>query len=180
MRYIKSVLLFLTIISINACETMPEKYATTTTKQETATQDMKNGRTLILEGNELRENEHAKFTSWKCSDYSSEEKTLVEFGQISVSDEFKSSVKSEKIDSSKKGMVDEFIKKMGFVLYEGTNAGDFTLYNLRGLNHQWNWGPEGKYSFIIKPDGTGLFYDFTSAEAGESIKANDVYKCRKY
>ena len=31
----------------------------------------------------------------------------------------------------------------------------------------------------IKPDGTGLYYDFSDVADGEKIKADDVYRCSK-
>jgi hypothetical protein len=47
-------------------------------------------------------------------------------------------------------------------------------------NYRWDWGPnKTDYSFVIKPDGVGLYYDFSYVQKGESIKARDVYKCYK-
>jgi hypothetical protein len=40
-------------------------------------------------------------------------------------------------------------------------------------------GVQIQFILIIKPDGTGLYYDFKYAADGERIKAKDVYKCYK-
>ncbi len=179
MKHIKKALIFLIVVVLNACTMTPEQ-GTAVPKQRITAPEMEVRRTLILGGEEHIESEFVEFVAWKCSDYSSGENTLVEFGRALISDNYKNSSEYEKINDSEKEAIDEFIKMFGFVLYDGTNTGERALYSRSGLNHRWDWGPEGKYSFIIKPDGTGLFYDFTSAQSGESIKANDVYKCRKY
>ena len=53
-------------------------------------------------------------------------------------------------------------------------------YRVQGFNRRWNFGTDGDgypYSFVIKPDGTGLYYDFTSSD--ENVKASMVFKCKK-
>jgi hypothetical protein len=138
------------------------------------------GRTLILGGEELQEFSPGQFISWKCRDYISEGEILVEFGQLLVPDDYKENEEYEGKSASEKTALDELVGKLGFVLYEGTNTGDYTEYSQRGLSHRWNWGSQdGGYSFVIKPDGTGLFYDFSTAEDGMKDKADDVYKCSK-
>jgi hypothetical protein len=68
--------------------------------------------------------------------------------------------------------------EVGFVLYDGGVSGVLARYQRQGLNQRWDWGPGGgKFSIIIKPDGTGLYYDFSSVPSGETTKANDIYKC---
>ena len=77
-------------------------------------------------------------------------------------------------------LVEELNNILGFVLYDGTNTGDIVLYRRDGLSRRWDWGTTGSYSFIIKSDGTGLFYDFSTADdAGIKSKADDIYKCRR-
>ena len=77
--------------------------------------------------------------------------------------------------------VDTLFKGIGFILYDGGNTGESTYYKRTGLEHRWDWGPDFStfYSFVIKTDGTGLYYDFTNADNGEAIKPIAIYKCHK-
>jgi hypothetical protein len=139
-------------------------------------------RTIILNDEELTEYESGQFISWKCRDYSDGSNVLVELGHIELIEEQLDTEAIEGMDGKTKPLLKAILDKklqLGFVLYEGTNKGELAFYGRRGLNHRWDWGPEGKYSFIIKPDGTGLFYDFTTAKDGSKDKADDIYKCKK-
>ena len=56
-----------------------------------------------------------------------------------------------------------------------------TIYHVEGFNRRWDFGREKgggySYSFLIKPDGTGLYYDFTRADT--AVKASMVMECRQ-
>ena len=115
-------------------------------------------RTIVLDGKSYSESDLGEFISWHCTDHGEDGRTLVEVGT------FENSTYSA----------------VGFVLYDGGYTGDFTNYQRQGLNNRWDWGTnDTDYSFLVKPDGTGLFYDFSSVPKGESIKANDVYECHR-
>ncbi len=115
-------------------------------------------RTIILSGKEFKEADLGEFITWWCTDFVSPKGVLVEVGTFT----------------------DPSLNGYGFVLYDGGNSGDVADYQRRGVNHRWDWGPSGsEYAFIIKPDGTGLFFDFSMGENGAPTKANDVYKCYK-
>lgn len=52
------------------------------------------------------------------------------------------------------------------------------------LDLRWDWGSNGygtsyKYSFVIEPDGTGLYYDFSASKDG-TAKPRGIYKVRKF
>lgn len=96
------------------------------------------------------------FTSWKCQDSIYGGKTLAEFGYFSING-----------------------TTFGFVLYNGGNEGEATSYKRTGLNLRWDWGENGQYSFVLKPDNTGLYYDFTGVPAGESTEPKSIYKAYK-
>ncbi len=114
-------------------------------------------RTITLDGTVLSEEIVGEFTSWLCSDlFDDWGRVLVEVGTFS--------------DSDRTGI--------GFVIYDGGNSGSSTAYSRKGINHRWDWGPNKNFAFVVKPDRTGLFYDFTSAN-GESVGANDVFTCRQ-
>lgn len=178
MTFTKLSILLLVTIFLNACETPPVQKKLEQ-KENLVLPQNKKARTLILGDREYQESEPGQLISWKCRDYIDEGETLVEFGQIPAPDDYKTTQEYVEIDDSEKEFFDQAVKMMGFVLYEGSNKGELALYNRRGLDHRWDWGPDGKYSFIIKPDGTGLYYDFNTATNGKKDKADDIYKCRK-
>ena len=96
------------------------------------------------------------FTSWECKDFIYGGKTLAEFGYFSL-----------------RGTV------YGFVLYNGGNEGEITSYKRIGLNLRWDWGENRQYCFVLNPDNTGLYYDFTGIPDGESTKPKSTYKAYK-
>ena len=55
------------------------------------------------------------------------------------------------------------------------------ISNLDGLSMRWNWGPDEDgtwdYSFVIEPDGTGKYVDFSGASRGEKVSADSIYTC---
>jgi hypothetical protein len=56
-----------------------------------------------------------------------------------------------------------------------------TIYHVEGFNRRWDFGPKKgggySYSFVIKPDGTGLYYDFTQED--NAVRASMVMDCRQ-
>lgn len=118
---------------------------------------------INLNGHEYSEETVGKFISWRCRDYINSSDIRVEAGRFSNPE----------------------YPTLGFILYDGGNTGVLTNYQRHGLNHRWDWGVgdsatallDTKFTFMIKPDGTGLYFDFSSTPIGESKKANDVYKC---
>lgn len=137
-------------------------------------------RTLVLDGEEYVENESGDFKSWKCRDFSDEGKTLVEVGHVSIPDDYKETDEYRSMDASEKKNLSRMVKMFGFILFDGTNSGEKAIYTHEGLNHRWDWGPDSDtYALIIKPNGTGLFYDFSTAADGAKQKADDIYRCRR-
>jgi len=114
-------------------------------------------RTITLGNTVYNEETSGKFISWECRDCINDRKTLVEVGTFS----------------------DPNLKDSGFVLYDDSDSGNVTHYQRKGINLRWDWGPnENDFAFIIKPDGTGLFYDFSNAKS-KSIEADQVFKCQQ-
>ena len=115
-------------------------------------------RTIVLNGTSYTEADTGKLISWRCSDYVNGGRTLVEVGTF------------------ENARLSEF----GFILYDGGDTGETTLYQRKGINQRWDWGPSKKeYAFIIKPDGTGLFYDFSSVANGATASPDEVYLCHQ-
>lgn len=115
---------------------------------------------LILDGKTYSAEEIENMggiTSWYCTS-SSGNKVLVEVGYFNT------------------------IEHLGFILYDGTNEGISGCRHFReGLDHRWDWGEKEDghyaYSFIVKPDGTGLYYHFLEGE--NTAKPSSLYKAYK-
>ena len=180
MKILKLILLTTITISIYSCAKHPEIY-TGESEQQTYTGGSSRQivRTLVLGGEDFEDLKPSDFISWKCRDYSSGGKTLVEVGKVLIPEDYMHSDEYKEMDDATKEQLDEIAGMLGFILYDGTNTGDGASYKRRGLNHRWDWGSEGKYSFIIKPDGTGLFYDFSTVDNGVKKNADDVYRCSR-
>ena len=74
----------------------------------------------------------------------------------------------------------ELLSGEGFALYDGSSSGESTSYQRKGVNQRWDWGPNGSnFAFILEPDGTGLFYDFSNVPKGETRKPNSLYRCSR-
>ena len=112
-------------------------------------------RTIVIGGDSITEQESGGFETWICWDYFNGGPVVVEVGYFGE------------------------LEEIGFVLYEGGYSGEPTLHQRTGLEHRWDWGYEANYSFIVKPDGTGLYYDFSLVPDGATTKAKDLYKCKK-
>jgi len=141
------------------------------------------GRILVIGGRELKEDEPWQIISWKCRDYIDGSKTLVEVGRATFPKDFKNTKVYQDRTNEEKQELDEIIRftnDVGFVLYDGTDTGDYTSYHRDGLSHRWDWGEKrSSYSIVIKPDGTGLYYNFSTAENGIKHKADEVFKCSR-
>ena len=75
---------------------------------------------------------------------------------------------------------------IGFVLYGSETTGEQAYFSRQGLDLRWDWGSyyrDGsqsfRYSFIIEPDGTGLYYDFSTSKDGIA-KPRAIYKVHKF
>ena len=117
-------------------------------------------RSIILDGEAYSETVTGKFVYWNCKDSVSSSSTL--FDRTLVQPGF---------------FTNSMFSGSGFILYDGSNSGELTHYARKGINHRWDWGRGGGFAFIIEPDGTGLFYDFSSAQPGERRKHSSLYKC---
>ena len=50
-------------------------------------------------------------------------------------------------------------------------------FKVIGFDRRWNFGEVYEYTFIIKPDGSGLYYDFSDIEVGGKTSPNQFYAC---
>lgn len=138
-------------MSLNSCTTFPLLLP-----PPSATQS--GPRTIILDGKAVSEEDVGGFISWYCQDFIDGGRVLVEVGFFG----------GRKLEG------------LGFILYDGGYSGEYTNYQRTGIEHRWDWGPnENDYAFVIKPDGTGLYYDFSSVPKGKTINASDVYQCHR-
>jgi len=53
-------------------------------------------------------------------------------------------------------------------------------FEVQGLNRRWDFSPDDNgsydYMFLIEPDGTALYYDFSRSADG-TAKASQIYQC---
>lgn len=68
---------------------------------------------------------------------------------------------------------------IGFILYGNGTTGELADFSRQGLDLRWDWGDNLQYSFIIQPDGTGLYYDFSTSTDGKA-KPRGIYKAHKF
>lgn len=76
---------------------------------------------------------------------------------------------------------------IGFVLYGNGTVGEEAYFSRQGLDLRWDWGTHYRtdgqsefiYSFVIEPDGTGLYYDFSTSTDG-TAKPRGIYRVRKF
>ena len=75
---------------------------------------------------------------------------------------------------------------IGFVLYGDGTTGEQAYFSRQGLDLRWNWGnrvrdgiEKYRYAFVIEPDGTGLYYDFSTSEDG-TAKPRGIYRVYKF
>jgi hypothetical protein len=116
------------------------------------------GRVITLGESPYSEDSLGPFVSWGCSEYGSDSRIIVEIGRFEAAS----------------------LSDTGFILYDGTSSGERTSYERRGVNQRWDWGPNGtQFAFVLRSDGTGLFYDFSNVQKGETTLANDKYKCSR-
>ena len=58
-----------------------------------------------------------------------------------------------------------------------------TEYRIAGFERRWDFGLAAdssyNYAFAIGPDGTGVYYDFSSVDAGESAEPGMAMTCRQ-
>ncbi|MHC5083926.1 MAG: hypothetical protein ACYTET_08335 [Planctomycetota bacterium] len=114
-------------------------------------------RTIVLNGMKYSEEEHGPFEIWECRDFHGDSKeVLFEVGRFVG------------------------FSQGGFILYDGGSSGDLTRYQRKGINKRWSWETTaGSFSFVLEPDGTGHYYDFTGVPEGEKIKSTDLFRCSK-
>ena len=51
------------------------------------------------------------------------------------------------------------------------------LFRITGFDRRWDFGEGMQYSFIIKPDGRGSYYDFSLVENGETTGPSQRFNC---
>ena len=51
-------------------------------------------------------------------------------------------------------------------------------FSMEGLQRRWDFADGGVYAFVISPDGSGAYYDFSRADPGERVAPSEGYRCR--
>ncbi len=50
-------------------------------------------------------------------------------------------------------------------------------FQVSGINRRWDFGDGGDYAFIIKPDGSGGYYDFSNVKYGDETGPRQFFNC---
>jgi len=158
----RKALLLISLFILFSCKTISPNAPP---KDEILAPSTITSRTLVLNGDEFEGDIVNNAKKWRCKEKYSDSGVLVEVGKIQQ-------------DDAAMFFVDEVADNMGFVLYDGGDSGILAMYQRAGLNHRWDFDDE--YAFVIKPDGTGLYYDFTMTEKGETTGARQFYECQRY
>ena len=114
-------------------------------------------RSVVLSGETYSEARFGEITSWECSGFEDDTGKVVELGKFNNPNN----------------------PNMGFISHNGTGSGDLAYYDHIGLDHRWDWVLDNilHYTFILKPDGIGLFYDFSHSRDGESLSPEEILIC---
>ena len=55
-------------------------------------------------------------------------------------------------------------------------------YSVEGFDRRWNFGMQNDltyhYAFVLKPDGIAIYYDFSSADVGETVTGSQFFFCK--
>ena len=100
----------------------------------------------------------AKVTeSWVCKDAYSEFWTTI--------------VTAEVLESRSSGLI-----KVAGITYDAH-------FQVKGFNRRWDFGlvEDGSYdyAFVIKPNGDGSYYDFSSTNTGKTINPSQLLTCQQ-
>ncbi len=112
-------------------------------------------RTIIIEGTAISEVDAEGFTSWSCKENSNDDSIAFEVGFFNSTEDI----------------------GVGFILFDGGYSGEVAMYRRVGLDRRWKWGPNVEYAFVLHPDGTGHFCDYSKTGDGESTTADELYRC---
>ena len=66
-------------------------------------------------------------------------------------------------------------KWTSFGVIKAAGSTSFGVFKVLGLDRRWNWGDE--YAFVIKPNGDGLYYDFSNIEDGGTTSPSQRFNC---
>ena len=94
------------------------------------------------------------FERWRCFDHPYGDTVLVELTQLTSAGK---------------------AQGMGQVSVAGVSYR--ARFWINGLNRRWDFGKEMNYSFIVKPDGSGSYYDFSWVKDGETTGPSQLFKC---
>ena len=50
-------------------------------------------------------------------------------------------------------------------------------FEVAGFNRRWDFGGDMQYAFVIQPDGSGAYFDFSTVEDGGRTGPNQWFQC---
>jgi hypothetical protein len=135
---------------------------------------------------EINGTSYDRYALWECHEFYGEKNIVFEFVNIpdvtfeEEAQEGADLQEDENLAKARKALKESEAVLANFytdyVLFGSRKEHYSAFYYRHGINHRWDW--EDKFSFVIKPDGTGLYYDFSSTQEGEATTASDLFKCK--
>ena len=52
-------------------------------------------------------------------------------------------------------------------------------FEIRSINKRWKFGPSYEYSFVIKPNGEAMYFDYSNVSQGDAVKPQMNLFCKQ-
>jgi len=67
---------------------------------------------------------------------------------------------------------------VGKLFLKDSDAPIDTIYQMKGVQHNWQWVANGDtFEIIIESNGDGRYWDFSDTEEGETVMSKETYSC---
>lgn len=81
--------------------------------------------------------------------------------------------------------IEDFVESMNAITPNAMASGQVSVagvnhpavFYIEGLNRRWDFGKGMSYSLILKPDGSGSYYDFSRVGKGEPTGPSQRFDC---
>lgn len=87
-------------------------------------------------------------------------------------------------DPDGRAVIEDVVESMN-AIFDGKAPGQVSVagvthpavFYIEGLNRRWDFGKQMSYSLIIKPNGSGSYYDFSRVGEGEPTGPSQRFDC---
>ena len=110
---------------------------------------------------------------WECGFFSDE--VLVELLALTDLKNTEGLIDTPDLAEPMRAILIEAGMGIGMVKVSGTEQ--VALFKVTGFDRRWDFGDGFEYAFIISPDGTGSYYDFSTG--AETVSPSQIYSCNQ-